>query len=250
MAKPKTNTLQQRFGFLDDDLKTSKHDEIILWVDANIEDILKEIINYELIWKIDKELQAKIEAAPIIVSNTKSYYTNRISRSSQYSVEQDKKKYTQLSSWKGLGDMPPKPNLRVTKKRWEHPIVSKEYTIGFVDIYAVCEVPFLDISGLKYSLEGLDNDSKLPEWYIGLHQKEIAFEIKTSIPSLGELIRQIRMYQTYLPIPYIIVSPEDKFAKHINNQGINFYKYDPEKKVFQRNSLHTSSHQAQQTDLL
>lgn len=41
MAKPKAKTLQQRFGFLDDDLKTPKHDEIMFWLDENSTEIIE-----------------------------------------------------------------------------------------------------------------------------------------------------------------------------------------------------------------
>jgi hypothetical protein len=40
MATPKIKTLQARFGFADPDLKKPAHDEIIKWLDANIEDVL------------------------------------------------------------------------------------------------------------------------------------------------------------------------------------------------------------------
>ena len=54
----------------------------------------------------------------------------------------------------------------------------------------------------------------------------IAIEIKTAIPSLGELVRQIRMYQTYLKVKFIIVCPDDRFAEPLRSQGIHFYKYN------------------------
>ena len=36
MAKPKAQTLQQKLGFFDEDLKKPKHDEIMIWLDQNI----------------------------------------------------------------------------------------------------------------------------------------------------------------------------------------------------------------------
>src|SRR3974390_1728036 len=40
MATPKIKTLQTRFGFADTDLKNPVHDDIIKWLDDNIEDVL------------------------------------------------------------------------------------------------------------------------------------------------------------------------------------------------------------------
>ena len=40
MAAPKAKSLQERFGFMDPDLKRPEHDEMMKWVNGNIEDIL------------------------------------------------------------------------------------------------------------------------------------------------------------------------------------------------------------------
>ena len=40
MAEPKIKTIQARFGFADPDIKKAEHNDIIKWLDANIEDIL------------------------------------------------------------------------------------------------------------------------------------------------------------------------------------------------------------------
>jgi hypothetical protein len=40
MAIPKAKTLQEKFGFMDSDIKKPEHDEMIRWIDDNILDIL------------------------------------------------------------------------------------------------------------------------------------------------------------------------------------------------------------------
>jgi hypothetical protein len=60
--------------------------------------------------------------------------------------------------------------------------------------------------------------------------KPIYIEVKTEIPSLGELIRQMRAYQAYLDsfASYIIVAPDNRHEKILKEQGFYFYKYkDP-----------------------
>jgi hypothetical protein len=47
MAEPKIKTLQARFGFADTDLKKPAHDEMIKWIDANIEDILMVVFSQQ-----------------------------------------------------------------------------------------------------------------------------------------------------------------------------------------------------------
>ena len=59
MVKPKAKTLQQRFGFIDADLKTPEHDEIMLWLDQNVELIAKGLVFEEWDQKHIKELKEK-----------------------------------------------------------------------------------------------------------------------------------------------------------------------------------------------
>jgi hypothetical protein len=59
-------------------------------------------------------------------------------------------------------------------------------------------------------------------------QHKVFFEVKTTIPSLGELIRQIRMYQEYENGIWVVVSPDDTHSSRLEKQGIKFIKYEPE----------------------
>jgi hypothetical protein len=69
------------------------------------------------------------------------------------------------------------------------------------------------------------NENQLPGgWAASGGMDDYLFEIKPSIPSVGELIRQIRMYQQYKPGKYIVVSPDDRFASVLSGQGIEFLK--------------------------
>ena len=75
-----------------------------------------------------------------------------------------------------------------------------------------------------------DNNPKreadLPRWHCEPRIESVIFEAKTSIRSLGELIRQIRLYQEYRKGHYIVVSPDDRFAEVLRGQGIQFIKYE------------------------
>jgi hypothetical protein len=68
IAKNRAKTLQEKFGFKDDDLKTPAHDAIMLWLDINIEQIaLKRFKTY---WT-DDEIQKVEESAREKVSKIK-----------------------------------------------------------------------------------------------------------------------------------------------------------------------------------
>lgn len=145
MAEPKAQTLQARFGFADSDIKKPKHDEIMLWLDQNLDAVLTVIL---------------------------------------------------------------RKNVIGAKARWELPVTSRppntNYIIGFLDMVVV------------YGSE------------------QICFEIKTEILSLGELLRQINMYRMHLPYhdAFVVVCPDDKFASKLKEQGVMFFKYEPDKLVF------------------
>ena len=62
---------------------------------------------------------------------------------------------------------------------------------------------------------------------------DIYIEIKTEIPSLGELIRQLRAYKTYIPNGYyIVVCPDDTHKEILEEQNFYFYKYQDPTQLF------------------
>jgi hypothetical protein len=180
MKKVKSSTLQERFGFADEDLKTTKHDDIMLWVDINIVDIIeKSDFHREIINRWCRG----IDKFGIEVYNT---FQNDIYKIENY------------------------------KKIWEYPISNEGknmLVIGFIDMKLECKMKLPDYD-VKKILFGRDVDLN---YYI---------EVKTEIKSLGELFRQIQLYKSYKNGNYIIVSPDDKYKKIIEEQGLYFIKYE------------------------
>ncbi len=106
----------------------------------------------------------------------------------------------------------------ILRPKWESQVAYRNgsYTtiVGFIDIAVRLKGEFVD---------------KKNDGYIEPY-KTIFIEVKTEIPSLGELIRQMRTYEFYQvdPISYLIVSPDDSYEQILNEQGYYFYKYkDP-----------------------
>lgn len=82
----------------------------------------------------------------------------------------------------------------------EYPVSDNRYVIGFIDIY----------------------------W-----PHAVAVEVKTEIPVIGDLIRQIQFYRNYMGGPcWIVVSPDDRAASILKEQGIYFYKYKSPGELF------------------
>lgn len=99
------------------------------------------------------------------------------------------------------------------RKRWEYPVTAThrkdEYIAGFID----------------FAVEATN-------------RRPIYFEVKTDM-GLGVLFRQLGAYHFYLGNnrvyedepsmsgPFVVVSPDDRHADLINEQGYRFYKYVP-----------------------
>jgi len=107
---------------------------------------------------------------------------------------------------------------KIIQNKWEHEIihVSGNYKalIGFIDLLAVIDGTF---------------------WFKDLNDYEnmnrkVFIEVKSKIPDLGELFRQMNSYRAYenRDTLYVIVSPDDEKEQIIREQGFYFYKYkDP-----------------------
>jgi len=102
--------------------------------------------------------------------------------------------------------------------RWEHQVMhtngSYSAIVGFIDLK-------IHIKGKFYYWDTKQYENS---------DRQIFIEVKTEIPNLGELIRQMRTYQTYADrnTHYLIVSPDDRHTNKLKEQGFYFYKYqDP-----------------------
>ena len=235
MAKPKASTLQARFGFLDDDLKTSSHDAIMEWLDANSRELTQKILKWEAEWNKDF-VQNNHKKAEIAVKN-------QIAEWLASDFERDKEYVDELKSWAGLDAPPEKPPLDI-QLVWEYTVsTNNKFVVGFIDMKLVVHDSSLVFWGVKYDqylekymLESHLRSKKpyfLPSWHIEPRSKRTAlyFEVKSTLPSLGELIRQIRMYQEYVKGDFYVVAPDDKYAEQLVKQGIGFIKY-PEGKLW------------------
>lgn len=110
--------------------------------------------------------------------------------------------------------------FQILSNEWEYEVYAHSYNsksiVGFVDI------------AVKFEK---DNDKK--EW--DDERPRVFFEIKTKIPSFGDLLRQLKVYRTYLTYKkqvFVVICPDDSFADLIKEQGFFFYKYKDSGKLF------------------
>lgn len=236
-------TLQERFGFKDPELTTPQHDEIMLWLDGQMQSMVDEMYDApvrahdweETATELNEtwlpRMEAEIEKA----------------RDHRWLKEEDKATLlADLEARKtGPGPTPPCPGIRI-KKTWEYPVRSqRDFIIGFVDMKVEVELP-----GRVFLGNTSDHDNFKPElwsgsnsftWFLSRRQNNgeppyrpkwrrtdgethyLYFEVKPSIPSLGELLRQIRSYG--INQNFYVVSPDDRFREQIEAQRVGFIKY-------------------------
>lgn len=228
---PDSSTLQSKFGFQDEDLKTQKHDEIILWLDENMKEIVYKILDIKeeewdsilvnnLIQEATNHMNERVSAVKESIKKFSKFLTETEGSNFDYYtdlIERHKAELSQLESWQLQSPSSKIPTIKTT---WEHPVKNGNFLIGFVDMFVSISIP--------YHLELRNEMSFLPYWDIKDTKKIIIFEVKSVIPSLGEVIRQIRMYEAFVSqAKFIVVSPDNRFESALKSQGIGFIKYEP-----------------------
>ena len=211
MATPRAQTLQERFGFKDEDLKMKSHDDIMFWVHNNAYAVLKHYMTktgtlkaIDDSWAEQRSLlQKTLEKHGSIYE----YHANRLSTPARWEIQ---------SATKNALEFVPRerPHIRIDDKKWEHPIKSSSgFMIGFVDLVIAYRYPIIDRGFMS-------------EYGIQYRLKTLACEIKTTLSTAGELIRQIRMYQEHSDkyTGWMVICPDDRHADILEDQGIYFYK--------------------------
>lgn len=257
--KPKqANTLQQKLGFFDDDLKKPLHDEIMLKLNDKIEDIVNELFYKPL---SENELEKlKDKAIRVIDTFIKDrtilidYYRKCIEEYSKKDSSEDYARWTKeyeeklevelnkiakYKDFKGFNNKPERPRIKLKQKIWELPVTtqshyssgyssgsSNKYTVGFIDMAVSFDQINFDIGGITTERitrpddKWITNIAKNLYFETILEERWLYIEVKTEIKSVGELIRQIQHYKEYKSGSYYVVCPDNKYKDILQEQGI------------------------------
>lgn len=134
--------------------------------------------------------------------------------------------------------MAPSLEHTILRRRYEGPDIA-----GFIDV--VLSVRALQLTaGIvpldDYGRPYLGIDAKTyADWNARWSDfRSFAFDAKTTIRSLGELIRQFKTYRTYSKLPLYAVSPDSRFANAISDEGFGFIKYPDAIITFPKSSIY------------
>jgi len=179
-------------GLFDDvDLGTATHDQIMIWLDRTH-------VPGALLLKMNATIEngSINEVLDLLQEHQREHRMNDI----------DRKKA--LSNFPGF-------KWSIESAVWEYPIMNGKYLIGFADLF----VTFSRFHSAN------PRSSGNVDWETV--KRPIVFEVKSEIRSVGEVIRQVRLYEQYLKAEYCVVSPDDTFAEVLRGQKIKFIKYEP-----------------------
>ena len=172
--KPKAQTMSQKFGFMDPDLTTPNHDAIMLWLDGEMENIVKRYHPQE--WEWNASINYQNIAFPY------SKVTDDIREEVQKRMQSMRE---QIAVELSLENSP----APIINKVWESPIVDRTYTIGFCDMRVYWKFPAVNCrfnvttSAIenKVTTQILEGDTK---WeYVGVQSAHLIISLTGTWPT-------------------------------------------------------------------
>jgi len=224
--------------FWTDQVNTSEHDEILRWLDGNMESVLTQLAIWpdwtkvDLQWYERRAEQAAANALPIVermIADIKAQ--SDMSRDEQ-ELRLLEGLWSELAQWSGLGD--PAECLGWYETHWELPVVGAGQVVGLIDMEVAYYI--IDLQRSRFPVEvqdrrgiGLDElVPSSPSWYwLSPGTDRLCIEVETAIPDLNRVVAKIRTYQAHGHKPIVVVSPDDRYASELESQGIPFVKYKP-----------------------
>jgi len=156
-----------------------------------------------------------------------------------------------LGSWPGLGDPPPPGDVELGPVRLQHPVRRGPAVVGYVDIHAAFSACRLGVAGVTDYEEDMEyreerwvldcaarwrgalptrEQLRLPSWTTTVGSPEenpqtACFLVRPEIPSLAQLLREISTLAVYESGIYLVVSPDDRFADVLREQGVTLVPF-------------------------
>ena len=102
-----------------------------------------------------------------------------------------------------------------------------ERIVGYGDVLLTYMFPTV---GNIYDPTILSNRDAVIGYQISGDGYQVLLEAKTVLPTLGELMRQLNLYATAFNGKQAVISPDDRYATILREQGYGFMLYKPANK--------------------
>ena len=213
MENKKASTLAQRFGFADPELTTPAHDALMVWLDSYMPTFIEA-----------HKPKSQDYMRPDISVNGSRYWSNdpKVAESGAAAAK------------KWWEDHPVSLVLSSYTATWEYPVMNGKYMVGFCDIWLhaawriVNAQPEINVDTFTVEREGAYRpvyEASRIKPGDGFRDALYGFEVKPAIRSIGEVIRQVRMYEEFTKgAKWFVVCPDDRFASVLQGQNIGFLK--------------------------
>lgn len=192
-AMAKSREQVQQLGFWDTEVSETPHDKIQIWAYENADYIFREVCPdlFEGGWRTGDPLRGY------------SGISQRVREAAKVFAVQN-----------------PRPLPRIWRKDIE-PVLTRrtgyqernEQLVGYADLIFHTQTPIVTLID--------DNDTIDIGWE---HGPSLLLEVKSKMPTLGELMRQLQLYRTAFKGLLVVVSPDDRYASILGEQEVHFIK--------------------------
>lgn len=227
------------------DRKMPLHEEIVLWLYDELETKLKNSKWFDkLKEKLKKQQSAWLTLLPLKELLTELFVNTEWETKIDGFIEL-------------LNEEVSLEKLFSIKRKLEIPIKQDKYILGYGDIYFEISILNFDSPLITALYHYNKEKNKKDDSYWGIKQKEalpekyrelilsivkqgkfwarrhngsydsVLFEVKSVLPTLGDLIRQLQYYRQIFS-QIIVVGTDDKYAKILEEQGFGYVNYKSE----------------------
>ncbi|WP_299347255.1 hypothetical protein [uncultured Pseudoxanthomonas sp.] len=200
----------QQIGFWDAEVKSPDHDTVCLWAYQNADAIFR-------------------------AAYPEQFGRDWTSHDLDTPAYNDAQRETIVQASLDFANSTPRPSPRVAKRSLE--CVLRSYTgvrgdieriVGYADVLIETELPRV---GFTYT-EQSNGHGHRNQVFSGCElawtsdrAPRILVEAKATLPTVGELMRQLQLYRTAFSGKIMVVCPNDRYASILNEQGVHFMKY-------------------------
>lgn len=224
-------TLIERFGFNDPDRKTPFHDLICLWVHENSKQVMHKVFGDTA---SDPDVKAACRDINLMLAALGSKSEARVAGEK---YEQNWELPIGARSTAGFVDIAVR-RTAVIETGLESTIVIDGCGRGWLKFedalsngYKIDELNWDGFHEVYQRFSALKDAGILPlrRRYPALYPahevtgEKLFVEVKSKVTSIGDLLRQIQFYRTFVKdTPWCVVSPDTRYAEIIRQQGIHF----------------------------
>lgn len=201
MAKSRSKI--QQIGFWDAEVSDPTHDEICLWIHKHAEQLMQRAFPsfYNCAWT-ESDYDSRARAGDLTHSAAREFM-----RSTQ------------------------KPNIRVVARLLEEPLVRRtgyresiEIIVGYGDVIIQTERP--QVIPVFHTSDPNEETTEFNITWTRYRSPSLLAEAKTVLPTIGELMRQLKLYKTAFGPSIAVVCPDASYEDIISDQGFLYLKYE------------------------